>query len=77
MKRLREIWSAYFSRGAFDLLYERLNGRTVGTILAEFDQTAVPPIAEGELEGVKYRLYDAPADGPVDGQNDKSGQNLS
>ena len=74
MKRLRKIQSAYISRGSFALVYERLNGRTVTTILAEFDQTTVSPIAEGEIDGVKYQLYGAPKDGLMDEQNDKSGE---
>ena len=61
-KHLRQIFSAYFSRGAFDLVYSRMNDRTVGQILAEFDGAASEPMAKGEVDGVEYRLYDAPKD---------------
>lgn len=47
---------------AFDLegVYERLNGRTVAQVLAEYREAAAPPlICSGELDGLRYTLYDA------------------
>jgi hypothetical protein len=61
-KRLRQIYSAYFSRGAFNLIYKKMNDRTVAQILAEFDGTSAFAIRSGEIDGVKFRLYDAPKD---------------
>lgn len=42
-------------------LCERINNRTVGQILAEFDPALAPgPIAAGTVDDVSYELYGAP-----------------
>ena len=47
-----------FSAFDFEGTYDRLNNKTVGEILEEFGNFPFPirTIAEGEMDGVKYRL---------------------
>ena len=50
----------YFGRHGIDGAYELMQGKTVAEILGEFvdEQSAV--IASGEVNGMQYRVYDAP-----------------
>lgn len=42
-------------------LFERVNNRTVGEILAVFEShESSAPSASGEIDGLRYQLYDAP-----------------
>jgi hypothetical protein len=52
---------------------ERLNNRTVAQIFSEYRPLEKKPMAAGELDGVRYELYEAP---PVDSTDDerKSGE---
>jgi hypothetical protein len=44
-----------------DGLYERFNGKSVASILAEFESLAdVQPVESGEKDDVHYALYDPP-----------------
>ena len=45
------------------MMFDRMNNRTVPQIIAEFDKVAAMPIASGEVEGIKYSLYNVPKDG--------------
>ena len=60
-KRFVKIFTTYLARYKEEGAHERMNGRTVSQIFAEFQ----PPedlkvIATGEVEGMRYTLYDAP-----------------
>lgn len=61
-EQLDMIKLLYWQRYGFEGLFDRTNNRSVATILAEFNWADLPsPIASGELDGVKYELFDAPA----------------
>jgi hypothetical protein len=60
-RKLVAVFRSYFAAYGLDGVYERLNGRTVAQVLDEYKQPDRPAvIAEGELDGVRYTLYDAP-----------------
>jgi hypothetical protein len=60
-KRFNKVFKAYWQRYGFEGAFQRLNNRTVAEILAEYDPRDDPtPIASGELEGLRYELYEAP-----------------
>ena len=49
--------AAYDVRG----LYDRVNGRTVTQVIAEYgDQEGPEVVEEGERDGVRYTLYERP-----------------
>jgi hypothetical protein len=49
----------YGTKGAF----ERLNNRSIASILAEHDSMEFPtPSASGEKDGVSWALYEPPSD---------------
>lgn len=51
----------YWQLHGEDGLFERVNNRTVGEILAVFEShEKSAPIASGEIDGLRYQLYDAP-----------------
>jgi hypothetical protein len=56
--RLREIRRNYFAWHGFEGAQRRLNNRTVAQILAEYEPLDVKPVASGEVDGVRYELYD-------------------
>src|SRR5262245_34155404 len=58
-KHLRTIRRNYFAWYGFEGSYQRMNGRTVGQILAEYQPLATEPIASGVIDGVEYRLDEA------------------
>lgn len=61
-RRLNMIKLVCWQRYGFDGLFERTNNRSVATILSEFASMDMPsPIASGELDGLKYELFDVPA----------------
>jgi hypothetical protein len=63
-RRLADVFTKYFAAYGLDGVHQRLNGRTVAQVLHEYKQPDLPPvIAEGERDGVRYTLYDAPPDG--------------
>ena len=39
-------------------LYVKMNARTVSQILTEFQPTVLSPIATGDVEGIRYALYE-------------------
>ena len=62
--RLSDIRSNCFHAYGFHGTHHRLNNKTVAQILAEF-ANATPPsytIAEGEINGVRYKLTEPPSD---------------
>ena len=64
-KRLAKVERDFisFKLSGFDVegLYRRMNNRSVAQILAEYDLEPHPtPIASGQIDGVRYELYDAP-----------------
>jgi hypothetical protein len=67
-KRLRGIEKNYFAWYGLDGMDQRMNDRTVAQIFAEYQPVDVKPLATGEVEGVRYELYDAPPPHPTDGE---------
>ena len=59
-KRLLGIFENYFARYGLEGQFQRMNNRTVGQIFAEYQHEDVDPIASGQIEGVRYALYDPP-----------------
>jgi hypothetical protein len=59
-RRLNRIKLLYLQCYGEEGLYERANGRTVATILGEYVGADPTPITSGEVEGVRYELYDVP-----------------
>ena len=57
--RLRDIFKSYFGRVGLEGVHERLNNRSVAQILREFQPGEAQTIASGEIDGVRYKLYDA------------------
>jgi hypothetical protein len=61
-RQLRGVRNEYLIAYGWEGVFERLNGRTVAQILAEFQEPANPPIvASGEIGGMRFTLY-APSD---------------
>jgi hypothetical protein len=58
--RLHSIRKMYFAAYGLDGQYQRMNNRTVAQIFAEYQRTELKPIASGEMDSVRYELYDAP-----------------
>ena len=58
-RRLGKVFSSYFRRFGLEGAHERLNNRSVAQILAEFPPGETQPIASGEVDGVRYKLYEA------------------
>ena len=67
-RRLHEIRKNYFAWYGFEGAQERLNNRTVSEIFAEYRPVDVQPLASGEVEGVRYELFEAP---PSEAADDK------
>jgi hypothetical protein len=56
--RLSSILKNYFASYGFDGVYQRMNGRTVAQIFSEYQGVDVKPIASGEVDGMRYNLYE-------------------
>ena len=60
-RRLNKIERNYSLRYGIEGLYQRVNNRTVAEILAEYSPTDdVTPIVSGEVDGLRYELYEPP-----------------
>jgi hypothetical protein len=57
--RFRASWMRLLARYGVEHL-QKVNGLTVSQIIAEGEAIDVKPLAEGEVDGVRYALYDAP-----------------
>src|SRR5438876_188705 len=63
--QLNNVKLSYLQRYGVGGLYDRVNRKTVATIIAEFDEgNALQQIASGEIEGVRYELFKAPETEP-------------
>jgi hypothetical protein len=60
-RRLKDVLKNHFAAHGIHGAYERMNNRTVAQIFAEYRPLNVKPLAAGEMEGVRYELYDAPS----------------
>jgi len=61
--RLNKIKLEYLTAYGLAGLQERVSGRTVAQVLMEYaPPTGLHAIEQGEREGVKYTLYNAPSD---------------
>jgi hypothetical protein len=68
-KRLCAIKDQCTAKYGFDGIYSRLNNRSVSQIFAEYQSEDIKPIVSGEIEGMRYRLYDAPSPEAPDRDN--------
>lgn len=57
-KQLLEIYKSYFSAYGYHSAYDRINNRTIAQIFAEFQKPDLKPIASGQVDGVRYSLYE-------------------
>jgi hypothetical protein len=61
VQRFLRMWAYYTRVFGLDGAFERLNNRTVSTMLAEFEKVEKPkPIVSGERDGLRFALYEAP-----------------
>jgi hypothetical protein len=67
-KQLHLIRRNYMGWYGVEEGFNRLNHRTVSQIFAEYQEINVEPLASGEVEGVRYELYDAPPPDPGDSE---------
>ena len=68
-KRLCAIHDQFTAKYGFEGAHSRLNNRSVSQIFAEYQSDDEKPIASGEIDGMRYRLYDAPSPKAPDGEN--------
>src|SRR5579884_1471135 len=59
-EQLGDIMKRYFARHGFEGAYERLKNRTALTIFAEYQPTPIKPVCSGEVDGVRYELFESP-----------------
>ncbi len=65
-KRLNEIKLSYLMRYNLIGLYERVNNKTIETVLAEYlSEPETNVIASGEKDGLRYELLDLPNKPPL------------
>ena len=65
-ERLRNILLRYFATYGINGAYERMNNRTVAQIFAEYQPADLKPIVSGEVDGIRYALYEGPPPPTVD-----------
>jgi hypothetical protein len=64
-ERFLKAFKAYLFRYGTKGLFERLNNRTIASIIAESDSVELPtPTHSSEKDGVRWALYDPPAERP-------------
>jgi hypothetical protein len=59
-QQMTKIMFSYFARFGPQGVFERFNNRTISRILAEFDGGEGNRIESGEIDGVRYELYERP-----------------
>ena len=63
-RQFGSVLRGYMAAYGFDGACERFNGRTVSQLIEEFrDPDGLPVVETGEMDGVKYTLYEAPRPG--------------
>jgi hypothetical protein len=67
--RFRDIVKAYVINFGTEEAYERLNDRTLSQIFAEYHPEEREIVASGEIDGVRYTVYEAPAGPATDDEN--------
>jgi hypothetical protein len=65
-KRLKDVLGYYVARYGIEGAYNRISNRSVSQIFAEYQPEDLKPIASGEVDGVRYALYEAPCDESVE-----------
>jgi len=65
-KPFAKIFTNYIARFGIEGAFERMNHRTVAQIFAEFEPGEPKVVASGELDGLRYTLYEAPNPPPDD-----------
>ena len=68
-KQLHEIRKRYFAQYGMEGLLQRLNNRTVAQIFAEYQPRDLRPLASGEVDDVRFELYDPARPDTVDGES--------
>ena len=64
-KRFNKLKLFYLQRYGVKALFERVNNRTVAEILAAFDDdNGLTRIRSGEIDGVRYELFDSTGSRP-------------
>jgi hypothetical protein len=58
--KLCNIRSDYLVRFGVEESYGKLNNRSVEQIFSEYDSCPAMPVETGEINGVKFALYDPP-----------------
>ncbi len=72
-RQLKGVRNEYLIAYGWEGVFERLNGRTVAQVLAEYQEPSHPAIvASGELGGLRYTLYAPPEE--KGSQADKGGR---
>lgn len=60
-KRLGNIFSNYLALYDLEGTYDRMNNRSVEQIFAQYrSEEKPPPVISGEVDGMSFRLYEAP-----------------
>jgi hypothetical protein len=76
-KRLRRIRNRYIIAYGPEGAFERMNNRSLAQVIAEYQEPGMRPVTSGELDGVRYELYDSPgredqrAESPPEREPDK------
>jgi hypothetical protein len=73
-KRFHKIRLNYTVWYGFAGMYERMNGRTVEQIFTEYRPVDEEPIASGEVDGLRYKLYEAPPNEPTTNRGGSSNE---
>jgi hypothetical protein len=71
-KRFQQIFTTYVVNHGLEGAYDRMNGRTVSQIFAEYKSDEPKLIDSGSIDGVTYQLYESPHR-HVDGEGERRG----
>jgi len=72
-RRLARILAYYFSKYRLVGAYERMNKKTVSQIFNEFHAASLDVVSSGEVDGIRFRLYEAPSPREGNGTAEESG----
>ena len=59
-KHLNQIFTQYLVKYGVEKACELVKGKTVEEIFAEYQSEVLPPIDSGEMDGLRWNLYEAP-----------------
>lgn len=72
-RRLADIFSDYVARYDIEGTYERMNHRSVDQIFAEYQLGGTRVITSGEVDGIRYRLFESPSARPDPAEHSPDG----